>query len=116
VELRTAQYRESFDEAFCLRFDRALALDRLSAARKTSGRAASLGELLGFEGDAAAVYFRAFDRLLAPPKAGPDAMSFRFDARNRRPPLDPVNAMLSLAYAMLARHCTVALASMGLDP
>lgn len=139
VELRTAQYRQSFDDAFCLRFardlvaakianqrtilrrngrddpDRALALDRLSAARKTSGRAASLGELLGFEGDAAGVYFRAFARLLSPPKAEADAMPFRFDARNRRPPMDPVNAMLSLAYAMLARHFTVALASVGLD-
>lgn len=139
VELRTAQYRQSFDEAFCLRFardlvaakianqrtilrrngrddpDRALALDRLSASRKTSGRAGSLGELLGFEGDAAAVYFRAFARLLSPPKAAADALPFRFDARNRRPPTDPVNAMLSLAYAMLARHFTVALASVGLD-
>jgi len=139
VELRTAQYRQSFDEAFCLRFardlvaakianqrtilrrngrddpDRALALDRLSAARKTSGRAGSLGELLGFEGDAAAVYFRTFARLLSPPKADPDALPFRIDARNRRPPMDPVNAMLSLAYAMLARHFTVALASVGLD-
>ena len=139
VELRTAQYRQSFDEAFCLRFardlvaakianqrtilrrngrddpERALALDRLSAARKATGRAASLGELLGFEGDAAAVYFRAFARLLSPPKAEVDALPFRFDARNRRPPMDPVNAMLSLAYAMLARHYTVALASVGLD-
>ena len=140
VELRIAQYRQSFDEAFCLRFardlvaakianqrtilrrngrddpDRAVALDRLSAARKTSGRAASLGELLGFEGDAAAVYFRAFAKMLSPPKEAADASSFRFDARNRRPPADPVNAMLSLAYAMLARHWTVALASIGLDP
>ena len=41
---------------------------------------------------------------------------FRFETRNRRPPTDPVNAMLSLAYAMLARHLTVALASVGLDP
>jgi CRISP-associated protein Cas1 len=140
VELRTAQYRQSFDDAFCLRFardlvaakianqrtilrrngrddaDRALALDRLSAARKTSGRAAALGELLGFEGDAAGVYFRAFAKLLTPPKADADALAFRLDARNRRPPMDPVNAMLSLAYAMLARHYTVALASVGLDP
>jgi CRISP-associated protein Cas1 len=140
VELRIAQYRQSFDEAFCLRFardlvaakianqrtilrrngrddpDRAVALDRLSASRKTSGRAASLGELLGFEGDAAAVYFRAFAKLLSPPKEATDAPLFRFDARNRRPPADPVNAMLSLAYAMLARHWTVALSSIGLDP
>ena len=41
---------------------------------------------------------------------------FSFKARNRRPPTDPVNAMLSLAYAMLTRHLTVALASVGLDP
>ena len=41
---------------------------------------------------------------------------FRFEARNRRPPTDPVNAMLSLAYAMLTRHLTIALASVGLDP
>lgn len=140
VELRSAQYRQSFDEAFCLRFardlvaakianqrtilrrngrddpDRALALDRLSAARKTSGGAASLGALLGFEGDAAGTYFRAFARLLSPSKAEANALPFRFDARNRRPPMDPVNAMLSLAYAMLARHFTVALASVGLDP
>ena len=141
VELRTAQYRASFDDAFCLRFSRdlvaakianqrtilrrngsdepgrALALDRLSAARKSTGRASFLGELLGMEGDAAATYFRAFADLLTPPARGPDApVPFRFEARNRRPPTDPVNAMLSLAYAMLARHLTVALASVGLDP
>ena len=142
VELRTAQYRQSFDEAFCLRFardlvaakianqrtilrrngrddaERGIVLDRLSAARRSTGRAASPGELLGFEGDAAATYFRAFANLLSPPKAADpaEAMAFRFDARNRRPPTDPVNAMLSLAYAMLARHLTVALASVGLDP
>jgi CRISPR-associated protein Cas1 len=141
VDLRTAQYRESFDDTFCLRFARdlvaakianqrtilrrngrddaarGLALDRLSAARKATGRAATLGELLGFEGDAAGVYFRAFANLLSPPKAdAADVMPFQFDARNRRPPMDPVNAMLSLGYAMLARHYTVALASVGLDP
>ena len=41
---------------------------------------------------------------------------FRFDARNHRPPTDPVNAMLSLAYAMLTRHLTITLASVGFDP
>ena len=142
VELRTAQYRASFDDSFCLRFSRdlvaakianqrtilrrngrdepgrALALDRLSAARKSTGRASFLGELLGMEGDAAATYFRAFAELLTPPAArAPDEpVVFHFDARNRRPPTDPINAMLSLAYAMLARHLTVALASVGLDP
>jgi CRISPR-associated protein Cas1 len=144
VEVRTAQYRMSFDEAACLRFakdlvaakianqrtilrrnwrgtaeERQAALDRLSAARKSADGAATLTQLLGVEGDAAAIYFRAFASLLKPPDDKPDGgelAPFRFDARNRRPPTDPVNAMLSLAYAMLTRHLTIALASVGLDP
>jgi CRISPR-associated endonuclease Cas1 len=147
VEVRTAQYRSSFDDTFCLRFSRDLvaakivnqrtilrrnwrgdkdsrqaALDRLGAARKSAGGAATVPELLGLEGDAAATYFRAFAGLLTPPETSgttDDSVGiapFRFEARNRRPPTDPVNAMLSLAYAMLTRHLTVALASVGLDP
>ncbi len=147
VEVRTAQYRSSFDDTFCLRFSRDLVaakivnqrtilrrnwrgddesrrtvLDRLRAARKSAGGAATMPQLLGLEGDAAATYFRAFSGLLTPPASsgsteGPDGLApFRFEARNRRPPTDPVNAMLSLAYAMLTRHLTVALASVGLDP
>ena len=150
VEVRAAQYRMSFDEAACLRFARDLVaakimnqrtilrrnwrgtpqarqavLDRLRAARRATAKAARIPELLGMEGDAAAVYFRAFAGLLKQPdtkdtkdaKDREDALApFRFEARNRRPPSDPVNAMLSLAYAMLTRHLTVALASVGLDP
>ena len=144
VEVRTAQYRSSFEDGFRLRFARDLvaakihnqrtilrrnwrgeadarkaALGRLKAARKSTGGAASVNELLGVEGDAAAIYFRAFAGLLAPPESSgdPDDLAlFRFDARNRRPPTDPVNAMLSLAYAMLTRHFTVASAAVGLDP
>jgi CRISPR-associated endonuclease Cas1 len=144
VEVRTAQYRMSFDEAACLRFakelvaakianqrtilrrnwrgaqeERQAVLGRLSAARQSVDSAATLAQLLGVEGDAAAVYFRAFAGLLKPPsdKQGTGGLAaFRFEARNRRPPADPVNAMLSLAYAMLTRHLTIALASVGLDP
>lgn len=144
VEVRTAQYRASFDDGFCLRFARDLVaakivnqrtilrrnwrgeederkavLARLNAARKSTPGAAAVGELMGLEGDAAASYFRAFSGLLAPPGGGEEEdgiAPFRFDARNRRPPTDPVNAMLSLAYAMLTRHLTVALATVGLDP
>lgn len=141
VELRTAQYRLSFDEAGCLRFARdlvaakianqrtilrrngrddavrAVALDHLAAARRSAAHALSLPSLLGIEGDAAAVYFRAFAELLTPPRREEtkDLEPFQFAARNRRPPRDPVNAMLSLAYAMLARHLTVALTSVGFD-
>ena len=155
--------------------DRKEALNHLSASRRTAEHADTIPALLGVEGDAAAVYFRAFAGLLAPPEAGASAGTdvgagrgrgggggggqhggrsggryddrhddrydgwydgwydgprtttgttteaagmglFRFDARNRRPPTDPVNAMLSLAYAMLTRHLTVALATVGLDP
>jgi CRISPR-associated endonuclease Cas1/CRISPR-associated protein Cas4 len=144
VEIRTAQYRLSFDEAACLRFakelvaakitnqrtilrrnwrgspeERQAALDRLGAARKSTDGAVTLAQLLGVEGDSAAVYFRAFAGLLKSPedKQGAGELApFRFEARNRRPPTDPVNAMLSLAYAMLTRHLTIALASVGLDP
>ena len=144
VEVRTAQYRMSFDEAACLRFakelvaakianqrtilrrnwrgpaeERQAVLDRLSAARRSAEGATRLTQLLGVEGDAASVYFRAFASLLKQPenKQGAEALApFRFEARNRRPPTDPVNAMLSLAYAMLTRHLTIALASVGLDP
>ena len=102
-------------------------LGRLNASRKMAGGASAIDELMGLEGDAAATYFRAFAALLAPPapdaaagnEGGEDAAGlapFRFQARNRRPPTDPVNSMLSLAYAMLARHLTVALAAVGLDP
>jgi CRISP-associated protein Cas1 len=145
VEVRTAQYRLSFDEASCLRFARELVaakianqrtilrrnwrgeadarrsvLDHLAAARKSVDSVSTLSALLGIEGDAAATYFRAFAGLIKAPGGKQDQSGelapFRFDARNRRPPTDPVNAMLSLAYAMLTRHLTITLASVGLDP
>lgn len=141
VEVRTAQYRMSFDQEACLRFARDLVaakianqrtivrrnwrepvdekqavLARLSVARKSVGGASDATELLGLEGGAAAVYFRALAVLIKPPAAEDELAPFRFEARNRRPPADPVNALLSLAYAMLTRHWTVALASVGLDP
>ncbi len=141
VEVRTAQYAMSFDKAACLRFSRDLVtakiinqrtilrrnwrgkpherktvLDRLTAARKSVGGADTPSRLLGLEGDAAAVYFRAFAGLINAPQSDKASHAFDFRARNRRPPADPVNAMLSLAYAMLTRHLTVALSSVGLDP
>jgi CRISPR-associated protein Cas1 len=71
-------------------------------------------QLLGIEGAAAARYFGRFARL---PKAQPEApWAFDFHGRNRRPPKDPVNALLSFAYAMLVREWSVALSAVGLDP
>lgn len=75
--------------------------------------AASLGELIGHEGVHAALYFSKFGSMLRPRS---DELGFDFEARNRRPPKDPINAMLSFGYAMLAKECTVALLAAGLDP
>jgi CRISPR-associated protein Cas1 len=80
----------------------------------------ALDELLGIEGSIAARYFGSFGTMLRPKDqtAGGAAGGWDFDfgSRNRRPPRDPVNAMLSFGYALLAKECTVALAAVGLDP
>ena len=69
-------------------------------ARLADGRArADRVELLGIEGEAAARYFRLFATMFG--EAARDFPEFAFDKRTRRPPADPINAMLSLAYALL---------------
>lgn len=69
-----------------------------------------LEQLRGLEGAAATVYFGCFQqRILG------DTAVFSFTTRNRRPPLDPVNALLSFAYALLTLDCASALESVGLD-
>lgn len=73
--------------------------------------ATDVPSLLGVEGAAARGYFAAFSSMLRR-----DVGGFDFDGRNRRPPRDPVNALLSFAYALLARDATVAAVSAGLDP
>ena len=65
----------------------------------------------GIEGEAAAVYFGVFDRLRT---AGGEA--FRFAERSRRPPRDPMNALLSFVYVLLAHDCRGAVEAVGLDP
>lgn len=75
------------------------------------GRTQSLEPLRGMEGDAARCYFAAFDHLIVQQK-----QDFSFNARSRRPPKDPVNAMLSFAYTLLVHDCTGALEGVGLDP
>lgn len=72
--------------------------------------ATELDSLRGLEGDAAATYFGVFDELILSQKA-----DFIFDGRNRRPPQDNVNAMLSFAYTLLANDCAAALEAVGLD-
>ena len=69
--------------------------------------------LLGTEGQAAALYFSQFNRML---KAAAPGRGFDFKTRNRRPPKDPVNALLSFAYAILLKDCFSALCTVGFDP
>ena len=72
--------------------------------------AEGLDSLRGLEGEAAAAYFGVFDELILSQK-----VDFIFDGRNRRPPQDNVNAMLSFAYTLLANDCAAALEAAGLD-
>jgi CRISPR-associated protein Cas1 len=136
VAARRRQYARSADPAWCLLFARGLVrskirnartllrrnhrgrptavLDRLRGLAEQASDAPSLEVLLGLEGLAAREYFSQLGGMLK--GCGPDELGFNFEGRNRRPPRDPVNAMLSLAYSMLARHFTVACAMVGLDP
>ncbi|MCK9479480.1 MAG: type I-C CRISPR-associated endonuclease Cas1c [Firmicutes bacterium] len=83
----------------------------LSNSLKQLKNIETLEELRGTEGEAASVYFSAFDDLILQQKD-----EFYFKGRNRRPPTDNVNAMLSFAYALLANMCCSALETVGLDP
>jgi CRISPR-associated protein Cas1 len=139
VELRTAQYRASFDDRACLRIARGLIaakianqrtllrrnwkpderperlFDDLKRLQQQAERADGLDSLLGIEGQAAALYFGNFRSLIRRDPEG-DGFAFDFTTRNRRPPTDPVNAMLSLSYTLLVRTLTVTLQAVGFDP
>ena len=89
-----------------------------------AGRVERADSLLGIEGTAARIYFQHFGGMLKPgdepldPGAAmgePPRFGFNFRQRNRRPPRDPVNALLSLAYALLAKDLTITAAAVGFD-
>ena len=142
VAVRQAQYQAAFDEPRRLAFARDLVAAKVRNARtmlrrnwrvsedaeaknevlvrlqrivQRVPRAKDDRELLGIEGEAAAVYFACFENMLTE-GAKEDVPAFAFAKRNRRPPTDPVNAMLSLAYALLTRVFTTAISATGLDP
>ena len=73
--------------------------------------AESKEQLRGYEGEAASIYFGVFDELILQQKK-----DFVFRGRNKRPPLDNVNALLSFVYTLLTNSITSALESVGLDP
>ncbi len=71
----------------------------------------TIANLMGFEGSAAKIYFGVFDQLILHQRE-----SFFFKERNRRPPLDNMNSLLSFLYTLLTNETTSALEAVGLDP
>lgn len=86
-------------------------ISHLSASKQNALKATTSDELRGIEGDAANHYFRVFSELILHQNR-----DFIFEGRNRRPPKDAVNAMLSFAYTLIASEVTSALETVGLDP
>jgi CRISPR-associated protein Cas1 len=84
----------------------------MASFRDSTESARDLTALLGVEGSAAALYFEQFESMLKQR----DDWKFDWRGRNRRPPRDPVNALLSLGYSMLAKELTGVCYSVGLDP
>jgi CRISPR-associated protein Cas1 len=140
VFLRRSQFRLSEQEYFSLAVARRLtagkirnqrtllqrnhvepkrvALDGMKEMAERAETAKRLDELLGIEGNAARLYFGEFSGMIKPDEERGDAatVTFDFEGRNRRPPRDPVNALLSLAYSLLAKDLTVACFAVGFDP
>lgn len=140
VLLRRTQYRVADDPGPCCRIARSMVFGKMYNARWSIERtrrdhklrvddaalaaaSAQLRGLLpqaaaetvaeslrGLEGAGATVYFGVFDQLILGEKP-----LFAFQTRSRRPPSDPVNALLSFAYSLLAHDCASALESVGLD-
>ncbi len=130
VMVRLAQYRSAHDPTTCLTAAREIVAGKIYNQRVlirrnhpeppdellktlknsvvTARRAPDLDTLLGIEGDAAHRYFRAFADMLR-------SEEFSFESRNRRPPRDPVNAVLSFLYSMLLKETSLAIHTVGLD-
>lgn len=97
----------------------------LKCMQEESAQAASLEELLGIEGTAARTYFENFAGMIKSGEAsdpvtnganGTSQFTFDFLRRNRRPPRDAVNALLSLAYSVLTKDLTIVSHAVGFDP
>lgn len=144
VLLRRAQYRASDNESHAVSIARNLIAAKVANSRSILQRAArdhgeqspqratellrtvdflsirldllrrvdNLESIRGIEGDSAAAYFSVFNQLITLPAPG----NLQIHGRTRRPPLDPVNALLSFVYTLLAHDCRSAAESVGLDP
>ena len=133
VEIRMLQHKRSSELQFSIAIARSIVFGKIKNCITMLKRnnpdisSASLSEieqyatraqtaktyetLLGLEGMAARIYFSHFNGMLKS-----ELPEFQFNGRNRRPPKDPVNAILSFLYAMLTRQATVTVNAMGLDP
>lgn len=85
------------------------AVEKLAISQRRVQHAKSVEEAMGMEGDAASTYFGVLNELLR-------SDDFTFGGRNRRPPTDPVNALMSFAYTLITHECASALQGVGLDP
>lgn len=85
--------------------------ERHSAMLSEMAESRDIDTVRGLEGMAASLYFGVFDRMIRRDKG-----YFRFNGRNRRPPRDPVNALLSFLYALLLNDCVAGAEGVGLDP
>jgi CRISPR-associated endonuclease Cas1/CRISPR-associated protein Cas4 len=135
VELRRRQYAAAADPDRCLQLARRFIQAKIANSRTLLRRnhtavpevvlqelkrdqvhastATSIDALLGIEGTAARRYFGEFASMVRDELF---RVRFEHDGRQRRPPRDPINALLSFAYSVLAREWTVVLYSVGLDP
>ena len=136
VELRIAQFAAAADTERCLALAKRFVCGKVTNCRillrrnhkggaakvlkqlKHLGRkvdhCTSLESLLGIEGSAARIYFGKFTGMLT--DAAAKESTFDLNQRNRRPPRDPMNALLSFCYALLVKDFTVAATAAGLDP
>ena len=88
------------------------AAEQLAVNLRNLEHAGSVATVLGLEGDAAHIYFNQINLMLRPTARA----YFSFSNRNRRPPKDRINALLSFLYALLLNDCRSALETVGLDP
>lgn len=100
-----------FERDYGANSDVSEALIHMDRCKRLALNATNREQIRGFEGEAASAYFAVFPHLIINQKS-----DFPFNGRNRRPPKDAVNAMLSLAYTLLTNDITSALESVGLDP
>jgi CRISPR-associated protein Cas1 len=136
VHLRMAQHRAAHDPELRLAIARRLVSDKIRNCRtmlrrngtdlpqdalteltrlaSRAERADSLPELLGIEGSAARTYFQHFTAMLKPRLR--ELPAFQMHGRNKRPPKDPINALLSLTYALLTKTWMVTTLAAGFDP